>query len=125
MNYESAYDSARNRHPDKGWPPLDWFDLWKKVFREESVVHQRVTFVRPQGYREGFILPRPHPDILERLSGRRAGRHGGCLILRDAEARERGLSSMKDIDLMVEITEYNEVDCRVMWEILAYLRAHH
>ena len=43
----------------------------------------------------------------------------------DAEVRKRGLSSMKDIDLMVEITEYNEVDCRVMWEILAYLRAHH
>ena len=38
VNYESAYDSARNRHPDKGWPPLDWFDLWKKVFREEPVV---------------------------------------------------------------------------------------
>jgi hypothetical protein len=42
----------------------------------------------------------------------------------DAEARERGVP-MIELALMREIAEYNEVDCRVMMEILAYLREYH
>ena len=38
VNYEEAYDSARERHPDKGWSAANWFDLWAKVVREEPVV---------------------------------------------------------------------------------------
>ena len=38
VNYEEAYDSARHRHPDKGWPAVNWFDLWARVVRKEPVV---------------------------------------------------------------------------------------
>src|SRR5690606_19087247 len=38
VNYQVAYDSARERHPEKGWPDLAWFDLWDRVFRAEPVV---------------------------------------------------------------------------------------
>ncbi len=124
VNYESAYDSARNRHPDKGWPPLDWFDLWKKVFREEPVVVKgSLSFglkpIAKAMYSHGLIATSWGDSQVDGL-GAMVGAWS-C----DAEVQERGLSSITDTDLMVEITEYNEVDCRVMWEVLAYLRAHH
>ena len=31
----------------------------------------------------------------------------------------------QEIDLMQEIIDYNEVDCKVMMEIVAYLRKYH
>lgn len=40
------------------------------------------------------------------------------------EARSRGLK-LKDIPLIREIAKYNEVDCKVVGEILEYIRKHH
>ena len=31
----------------------------------------------------------------------------------------------KDNDIMKEIIKYNEVDCKVLWDILRYLRENH
>ena len=42
----------------------------------------------------------------------------------DEEAREKGVP-MSQLPLMVEIARYNEVDCKVMMEIVRYLRANH
>ena len=42
----------------------------------------------------------------------------------DALARENGVP-ISEIDLMNEIIRYNEVDCRVMMEIVRYLRMYH
>ena len=39
----------------------------------------------------------------------------------DVEARKTGVS-MTELALMREITRYNEVDCKVMMEIVRYLR---
>ena len=41
----------------------------------------------------------------------------------NAEGQEKGISMM-DLPLMQEISAYNEVDCRVMMEIVRYLRAN-
>ena len=40
------------------------------------------------------------------------------------EAKRLGVT-LPEIDLMQEIAAYNEVDCRVMMEIVQYLRAEH
>ena len=40
------------------------------------------------------------------------------------EARRRGVP-MTSLPLMDEIARYNEVDCKVMMEIVRYLRANH
>ena len=40
------------------------------------------------------------------------------------EAAERGVRLI-DVELMQEIRRYNEVDCKVMMEIVKYLRRHH
>jgi hypothetical protein len=42
----------------------------------------------------------------------------------DAEAGRRG-ASMRELDLMQEIEGYNQVDCKVMMELLYLLRADH
>jgi hypothetical protein len=42
----------------------------------------------------------------------------------DAAARSQG-GRMIDLPLMESIVDYNEVDCRVMQEIIFYLRANH
>lgn len=42
----------------------------------------------------------------------------------DDEAGERGVA-LSDMELMGEIRRYNEVDCRVIMEIVRYLRGHH
>ena len=42
----------------------------------------------------------------------------------DQEARRQGVP-FGTIDLMQEVVEYNEVDCKVMMEIIRYLRANH
>ena len=40
------------------------------------------------------------------------------------DAERRGCSLMA-LDLMQQISAYNEVDCRAMMEIVRYLRQHH
>ena len=42
----------------------------------------------------------------------------------DEEGGNRGVR-LTDTDLMQEVARYNEVDCRVMMEIVRYLRMHH
>ena len=124
VSYEKAYDSARNRHPEKDWPLLTWFDLWSNVFREEPVVVQgALSFglkaVAKAMHARGLIETSWGDSQVDGL-GALAG-----AISSDAEAREKGLASMREVPLMDEITDYNEVDCRVMWETLSYLRANH
>jgi predicted RecB family nuclease len=44
---------------------------------------------------------------------------------RSSEARRRAVNLPQPLELMREIERYNEVDCRVMWEVISYLRNHH
>ncbi len=124
MSYEQAYDSARNRHPDKDWPLLTWFDLWNNVFREEPVVVQGALSF---GLKAIARAMHAHGLIETSWGDSQVDGLGAMIgaVLSDAGARDQGLSSMRDVPLMNEIVAYNEADCRVMWEILTYLRAHH
>ena len=124
VNFQRAYDSARERHPDKGWPAdLGWFDLWDMVFRAEPVVVRgSLSF----GLKAVARAMHGH-GLIETSWGDSKVDGLGAMVGAwrcDAEARESG-GSMLDTALMREIVAYNEVDCRVMWEILGHLRAHH
>ncbi|MDE0178328.1 MAG: ribonuclease H-like domain-containing protein [Gammaproteobacteria bacterium] len=123
---EKAYNSACERHPGKSWadsPDFAWFDLLKNVVKAQPVV-VRGAF--------GFGLK----EIARTLHG-----HGlidtswddspvdgqGAMVGAwhcDREAAARGIR-LADTELMHEIQHYNEVDCRVMQEILEYLRENH
>jgi hypothetical protein len=120
---ETAYNSARNRHPDHSWPRLSWYDLLTQVARQEPITI-RGAF--------GFGL-KPMANALHALGLIETGwpdtRIDGLGAMVGAwwcnrEAASLGVP-MEDVDLMKGIGGYNEVDCKVMMQVLEYLRRNH
>jgi predicted RecB family nuclease len=114
---------ARERHPKKGWPRVNWFDLWAQVVRKEPVVVRGAlsfglkSFARAL-HSHGLIETSWGDTKVDGL-----GAMTGAWWC-DEEASNRGVPLM-DTDLMQEIARYNEVDCKVMMEIVRYLRQSH
>jgi hypothetical protein len=119
-NFEKAYESARSRHPDRSWPPLDWYDLLGRVFRAQPIV---VKGAFSFGLKSIARAMRGHGLIEthwgEGLADGAGAMAGAWAAAADSRARGRSLS---ESPVMQEIARYNEVDCRVMAEILDYLR---
>lgn len=118
---ESAYNSARNRHgKDADWPQLGWYDLLQNVFRAEPVVVRGAL-----GFGLKAVANAMHDQGLIETSWESSQVDGlGAMVGAwrcDGEARQRGVP-MDQLELMKEIIRYNEVDCRVMMEIVQYLR---
>ena len=120
----NAHNSAWNRHhqPDD-WPVLDWYDFLQKVMREEPVVVRGalgfgLKNVANAMHSQGLIETNWADSLVDGL-GAMVG------VWRcDEEARRLGVP-MTSLPLMHEIARYNEIDCKVMMEIVRYLRANH
>ena len=121
---ERAYNSARRRHGERAdWPELGWYDFQMQVMRGEPVtVRGALGFglkaVAKAMHSHGLIgtdWPDNQVDGLGAMVG--AWR---C----DTETREKGVPMVR-LPLMQAIADYNEVDCRVMMEIIRYLREKH
>ena len=116
------YESARRQHPAEEWPDLNLFDLHKRVFRAEPVF---VCGAHDLGLKS--VAKALHAEgLIETSWGDSKVDGQGAMVGAwrcDAEARQKGIR-LVDIELIEEIQEYNEVDCRVMQEILYYLREH-
>ena len=123
INYETAYNSARKRHPATGWPAVNWFDLLRRVVRKEPVVVRG-----SMGFGLKSVARAFHGHGLIRTDWGSSKVDGmGAMVGAwrcDEEAAQRGVRLI-DTALMRDIAAYNEVDCKVMQEILHYLRAHH
>jgi hypothetical protein len=119
-NFERAYESARSRHPDRSWPALAWYDLLGRVFRAEPIV---VKGAFSFGLKSIARAMRAHGLIetawAEGLADGAGAMAGAWSAAADSRARGR---SLNESPVMQEIARYNEVDCRVMAEILDYLR---
>ncbi|HEY6202087.1 MAG TPA: hypothetical protein VI056_03500 [Candidatus Limnocylindria bacterium] len=119
-NFERAYDNARARHPDRDWPVLTWFDLLHEVVQAEPlVVRGAFSFSLKPIARSLHALGHIQTDWGEGLAdgaGAMAGAWNAAV-----EAKRKGVT-LGATDVMGEIARYNEVDCRVMAEILDYLR---
>ena len=119
-NFERAYESARSRHPDRTWPPLAWYDLLGRVFRAQPIV---VKGAFSFGLKSIARAMRAH-GLIETAWGEGLADGAGAMAgawAAAADSRARG-RSMTESPVMQEIARYNEVDCRVMAEILDYLR---
>lgn len=121
----TAYNSAAQRHTqrEKDWTTPLWFDFWKEVIKEEPVVVRgALSFglkAITQAMRNlGFIETKWESGPVDGL-----GAMVGALWCAD-QASKTGVS-LSQIDLMKGIQEYNEVDCKVMMEIVRYLRLNH
>jgi hypothetical protein len=119
-NFERAYDNARVRHPDRDWPVLSWFDLLREVVQAEPlVVRGAFSFSLKPIARSLHSLGHIQThwgDGLADGAGAMAGAWNAAI-----EAKRKGVT-LGETEVMGEIARYNEVDCRVMAEILDYLR---
>jgi hypothetical protein len=119
-NFERAYDNARARHPDRDWPALLWFDLLQEVVQAEPlVVRGAFSFSLKPIARSLHALGHIQTHWGEGLAdgaGAMAGAWNAAV-----EAKRTGVA-LGATTVMGEIARYNEVDCRVMAEILDYLR---
>jgi hypothetical protein len=122
VNLSSAYNSARKRHPDRRWPVLHWYDFLNEVVRKEPVT-VRGAF----DFSLKSIAKAMHAAGLIRTDWSDGPTDGlGAMVGAWWCAREAARSgvSMRQLELMKEIGVYNEVDCRVMAEIIAWLRVN-
>jgi len=122
-NFETAYNSARTRHPDATWADLNWFDFLARVMKAEPVVIRgSLAF----GLKAVAKALHGHGLIQTLWSDGPADGLGAMVASWSAYDAARASSEpVLSIPLMQEVVRYNEVDCRVMWEAIAYLRSHH
>jgi hypothetical protein len=122
-NFERAYDNARARHPDRAWPELPWYDLLHDVIQAEPVVVRGAFSFSlkaiARSMRANGLIATDWGEGLADGAGAMAGAWNAAV-----EAKRRGIV-LGDTEIMREVATYNEVDCRVMAEILDYLREHH
>ena len=122
---ETNYNSARHRHADRAdWPDdLNWYDFFRRVMEQEPVVVKGAwgfglkavaKAMRSHGLIEADWADSPVDGLGAMVGAWRC----------DTEAQQKGISMAK-WPLMQKIADYNEVDCRVMMEIVHYLRASH
>ncbi len=122
-NFERAYDNARTRHPDRDWPALPWYDLLRDVIQAEPVVVRGAFSFSlkslARAMRANGAIATDWGEGLADGAGAMAGAWNASV-----EAKRRGVA-LGDTDTMREVARYNEVDCRVMAEILDHLRREH
>jgi hypothetical protein len=121
VNLETAYNAARERHQHADWPtPLPWFDVLDRVIRAEPVA---VTGAFNFGLKS--IAKAMHSAGLISTTWADGPTDGlGAMVAtwfaaREALAQNTPLSRHP---LMMEVARYNEIDCRVMSEIIFWLR---
>ncbi len=119
----NAYNSAQERQPEQSWPEIPWFDFLSEVVKKEPIVIKGCL-----AFGLKAIAKTMHGHGLISTSWKDGSTDGlGAMVGAwwcHHEALRLGCS-MTDLDLMQEIADYNEVDCRVMWEIVRYLREKH
>ena len=120
---EGAYNSARARHPERGWPLLGWYDLLERIVHAAPVV---VRGARSFGLKAVARAMKSHGlietewgDGLADGTGAMAGAWAAAAIA------ARDGTDLATVELMTEVGRYNEIDCRVMAEVLDHLRREH
>jgi hypothetical protein len=120
---DAAYDSARARHPDRGWPALGWYDLLERIVHPEPVVVRGalrfgLKAVARAMKAHGLIATEWGEGLADGTGAMAGTWAAAALAAQDGRA-------LAEVELMAEVARYNEIDCRVMAEVLAHLRAEH
>ncbi|HUQ16271.1 MAG TPA: hypothetical protein VM070_00630 [Candidatus Saccharimonadales bacterium] len=120
---DAQYRSARARHPERDWPLLDWYDLLTRVVRAEPVV---VRGSRSFGLKSVARAMHTHGLVATGWGDGLADGTGAMVGAWTADGIARRASgAIADVPLMAEVSRYNEIDCRVMAEVLDHLRREH
>lgn len=123
----TVYDATAERYYEdlfqyKEFIQWNWFDLCQ-LFRDEPIVVNgafdfSLKSIAPAMYKHGFIKTQWDSDgILDGLNAMVKAME--CSL----DAKNKGIS-MTELPVMKKIMEYNEIDCKVMWEILNYINKY-
>jgi type III restriction enzyme len=119
-NLESAYNSAKRRHRDRQWPVPEWFDFLNRVVKAEPFCAKGAM-----GFGLKAIGKALHAQgKITTLWGDGPTDGLGAMVgawAAATQAAQQG-KKLRDVELMREIERYNEVDCRVMYEVIAFVR---
>lgn len=120
-----AYNAAVKRHPEreKDWKEPRWFDFLTEVIKAEPVVVRGAL-----AFGLKAIAQAMHQLSLIETKWESGPADGlGAMVgaLWCASEAAKGGMPLSQIELMKSIQEYNEVDCKVMMEIVRYLRRNH
>ena len=117
-----ALKSARARHTlrESSWVEPNWFDFLTRVMKKEPVIVRG-----PMGFGLKTVARSLKKQGLNATDWSDGVTDGlGAMVAAwwcADEARMQG-GSLVDVDLMAEVSAYNEVDCRVMMEAVGFLR---
>jgi hypothetical protein len=124
-NIRDAYNAAIRRHPEraKDWSTPIWFDFLKQVIRAEPVVVRGAWGFGLKKIAQAMYTHRLIETYWDDGPTDGLGAMIGAWSCGE-EAKGKDVP-LVEIDLMQSIQRYNEVDCKVMMEIVRYLRANH
>lgn len=121
---------AAERSNEEPWSTLPWYDLMDKVFKAQPVTIAGVSgfSIKPiaRALSKGGAIDTVWGDSA--VGDGIAAMAAAWWCYKEAAARGNSPNESALDDgrpLMAEIEEYNLVDCKVMWELLRYVRAHH
>ncbi len=117
---ETAFTSAKRRHPEKDWGNPRWFDFLARVMKEEPVVVRGAMGFGLKAVAKAMHTLRYIETEWEAGPTDGLGAMVGAWSCA-AEAAEHGCM-LAETTLMQDIAVYNEVDCKVIMEIVHYLR---
>lgn len=125
----NMWNSASERHGallDNFWYDVaeEWSDLLDVFHAEPIVIRGCFSFclkeVSKALHQHGLIK-----TLWDKENPCSDGPMAMVMAHRASEEAKRRAMSMRDLPLLKQIREYNEVDCRVMADILHYLRQNH
>jgi hypothetical protein len=118
---DSSWASARSRHPHLQWPQVPWYDFLNRVVKKEPFVVKGAS-----GFGLKAIGKALHAHGLIATSWTDGPTDGmGAMVLAwQAErlAKNKPGARLLDVPAMAEVVTYNEVDCRVMAEVIQFVR---
>lgn len=118
----SSFQSARNRHPEENWPEPNWFDFLNTVVKKEPVVVKGAFAFGLKAFANAL---HSHDLIRTHWTSSKIDGLGAMVGAWNCEHKCADGGCLMDFELMKEIRDYNEIDCKVMWEAINYLRANH
>ena len=142
---DTSWASARSRHPHRystasrsnssyysntwrddtclNWPKVPWYDFLNRVVKKQPFVVKGAT-----GFGLKAIGKALHAHGLIQTSWTDGPTDGmGAMVLawqaeRQAQSKNSNTARLLDIAEMAEVVTYNEVDCRVMAEVIQFVR---
>ena len=112
-------DVERKDHISDNWKIANnWLDLYNVFIQEPIVIKDCFKF----GLKPISKTMRKHGMIKTNLESQC---DSGLTAMINAANCYKNCSNPIQSDVMRDISKYNEFDCKVLWEILQYLRANH